>query len=412
MTTEITAARFGIKHGYVDGDNGWGAGVNYDLALLDVMLNPYLLSITTTTPPTTPTDGDSYYVPTAGVTDPLWSSHTGKIAAYQNGQWNYYTVPSGLRAFVVDTAAFYYMNVSGSWIAEPSSPGSYVSTVAGRSGDVVLSIADVTGAAPINSPTLTGSPSAPTPATTDAGTRIATKDYVDAQVVSRTAGVTSVNTKTGAVTLTAADVGAATSADIASALTGYATYSGVGGMLAGYATQTYVNDQIAAASGGGGATALSGLSDVSETSPTTGDRLHYNGTHWVNGREPYIVALFVPSTQTANQVLACHAFAQAVTFPANFGTTTAGEISKVNGLATATASTTLTITKCTSGTDPTVSGNWTSVGTVTIAAGGYNGTFASSGGAAVNFAQGDKMKVTSSGDTTFANMFLTLAADR
>lgn len=130
--------------------------------------------------------------------------------------------------------------------------------------------------------------------------------------------------------------------------------------------------------------------------------------------QPYVVAGFVPGTLTASQVLLAHKFAGAVTFPANFGTAVSGEASSGDALANATAQATLTVSKCPAGTDPTVSPNWTQVGTIVFAAGGHSPTFASSGGTSVAFAQGDKLQVVAPGsaDATLANVFLTLAGDR
>lgn len=159
---------------------------------------------------------------------------------------------------------------------------------------------------------------------------------------------------------------------------------------------------------------LSTDSDVSLTTPTAGDRLHYDGTHWVNGREPYVLSAFAPGTLTASQVVFAHKFAEAVTFPANFGATNSGCASGLDALANATAATVLTIYKCLAGVDPTVSGNWTSIGTATVAAGGHNATFATSGSAPVSVASGDKLKIVgpSTADATLANVFLTIAGDR
>lgn len=54
-----------------------------------------------------------------------------------------------------------------------------VTSVNGFSGAVTLNVGDITGAAPIASPTLTGTPRAPTPTAASVATQIATKDYVD-----------------------------------------------------------------------------------------------------------------------------------------------------------------------------------------------------------------------------------------
>jgi hypothetical protein len=56
-----------------------------------------------------------------------------------------------------------------------------VTSVATRTGAVTLAVADVSGAAPLASPTFTGTPAAPTPLTADNSTTLATTAFVKAQ---------------------------------------------------------------------------------------------------------------------------------------------------------------------------------------------------------------------------------------
>jgi hypothetical protein len=63
--------------------------------------------------------------------------------------------------------------------------------------------------APLTSPTFAGTPSAPTPAPGTSTGQLATTAFVQAAVVAATTGVVSFNTRTGAITLTGADVTAA-----------------------------------------------------------------------------------------------------------------------------------------------------------------------------------------------------------
>jgi hypothetical protein len=83
-----------------------------------------------------------------------------------------------------------------------------VQSVAGRTGAVVLAVADVSGAAPLASPALTGTPTAPTAVTSDNSTIVATTAFVKAQnyITSAGAPVQSVAGRTGAVVLTIADI--------------------------------------------------------------------------------------------------------------------------------------------------------------------------------------------------------------
>lgn len=85
-----------------------------------------------------------------------------------------------------------------------------VTTVAGRTGDVVLGVADVSGAAPLASPALTGVPTAPTATAGTSTTQIATTQFVINQINAISAGVTSFNGRSGSVTLQSSDLPLAT----------------------------------------------------------------------------------------------------------------------------------------------------------------------------------------------------------
>ena len=105
---------------------------------------------------------------------------------------------------------------------QPGAQSNTVTSVAGKTGAVTLAVADVSGAAPLASPALTGSPTAPTPTSGDNTTKIATTAFVKAAIDAAPVAVSSVAGKTGAVTLAVADVSGA--APLASpALTGTPT---------------------------------------------------------------------------------------------------------------------------------------------------------------------------------------------
>jgi hypothetical protein len=102
-----------------------------------------------------------------------------------------------------------------------------VSSFNTRTGAVTLASTDVAsaGGALLADPDFTGSPTCPTPAPGDNSTNIATTAFVGAAIAATPpAGVSSFNTRAGAVTLTTADVTAAGGALLASpALTGNPT---------------------------------------------------------------------------------------------------------------------------------------------------------------------------------------------
>lgn len=159
--------------------------------------------------------------------------------------------------------------------------------------------------------------------------------------------------------------------------------------------------------GPAGATGATGATGVAGTpaSGTQYDQLVYNGSAWVAQRARYILGCFVPGTMTASQMLLLHRFTKAVTIPANFGAYL-GHVSEVRGTVNATASTVIIVQQSLSGTP----GTFSNVGTITIAGGAMVGTFASSGGTAISFAQGDAVALMgpASADTTFANFAATL----
>jgi Chaperone of endosialidase len=83
-----------------------------------------------------------------------------------------------------------------------------VTSFNGRRGAVALTLSDVqsVGGAPIASPTFTGTPAVPTAAPGSATTQAASTAFVTNAITAGTAGVSSVNTRTGAVVLNASDL--------------------------------------------------------------------------------------------------------------------------------------------------------------------------------------------------------------
>lgn len=165
-----------------------------------------------------------------------------------------------------------------------------------------------------------------------------------------------------------------------------------------------------------GAGALSSDSDVSFSGLADGDRLHYSAGlgKWVNGREPYVFAGFAAGVLAGGQILLVHQAAMAITLPANFAAASSGAASQAGATAKATSATVLNVERCTAASDPSVAGNWTTIGTITFAAGGYAGTLATTGGAAQSVAAGDFLRIVgpSPADATLANVFVSLAANR
>jgi hypothetical protein len=161
---------------------------------------------------------------------------------------------SGLGTMATANTADYSTTTVANGLYYPlsSNPAGYltsapVTSVAGRTGAVTLAVADVSGAAPLASPALTGVPTAPTATLGTNTTQIATTAFVLANAPA--APVTSVAGKTGAVTLAVADVSGA--APLASpALTGTPTAptATAGTNTTQVATTAFVQQEVPAAS--------------------------------------------------------------------------------------------------------------------------------------------------------------------
>lgn len=87
-----------------------------------------------------------------------------------------------------------------------------------RTGAVVLNAADITaaGGAVLASPAFTGAPTAPTAPANTNNTQLATTQFVMSAILADTTGVTSFNTRTGAISLLLADITGAGGAPLAS----------------------------------------------------------------------------------------------------------------------------------------------------------------------------------------------------
>jgi hypothetical protein len=137
------------------------------------------------------------------------------------------------------------------WVTQQAA----VSSFNGRTGHVTLAAVDITsaGGALLASPNFSGIPTGPTANPGTATAQLATTAFVEAAVVAGTAGVVSFNTRTGAVTLSAADINNAGGALLASPnFTGTPTGPTAvqGTSTAQLATTAFVMNEITAISAG------------------------------------------------------------------------------------------------------------------------------------------------------------------
>lgn len=99
-----TDPRFGFKYGWESGADGWGADMNNNLQLLMLLFHLTVISDALTTPPGSPSIGDTYIVGGSATGD--WSGHDNEVAIWwqlpesSTAAWLFVEEKTGLRAWV------------------------------------------------------------------------------------------------------------------------------------------------------------------------------------------------------------------------------------------------------------------------------------------------------------------------
>ena len=105
--------------------------VNEALSRLDALVQLALASVTQTTPPLSPMEGDAYGVPVGAVND--WAGQEGQIAVFVNAGWAFVPATQGMRAYVVDQGFYASFNgtdwVEGMQSLSPSGAGMIQRTI-------------------------------------------------------------------------------------------------------------------------------------------------------------------------------------------------------------------------------------------------------------------------------------------
>lgn len=82
--------------------------INEALNKLEALTVGGIISRTTTTPPSSPSNGILYIVPASATG--AWAGQTNKIAHYTNGAWAFYTPNSGWYLFSIADAKFVWFD--------------------------------------------------------------------------------------------------------------------------------------------------------------------------------------------------------------------------------------------------------------------------------------------------------------
>ncbi|NJM33981.1 MAG: DUF2793 domain-containing protein [Rhodomicrobium sp.] len=96
---------------------------NAALLALDAVVMLSVLDSDLATPPGTPADGDRYLIASSATGD--WSGNDGKIAAWQDGAWSFYTPHEGWLIWIADEDIVLVFN-GASWIGAATQNAAYL----------------------------------------------------------------------------------------------------------------------------------------------------------------------------------------------------------------------------------------------------------------------------------------------
>lgn len=131
------SARFKLSHGWLRGEDWWGDPVSDNFVLIDMLLHPWIISMTETVPPVNGlTIGDMYLVPEGG--EGAWEEHDGQLAVYDGSKWLFCIPLRGVRARLQNPASFVWFNGLG-WFDE-SQDGETPPALQGTRYDVALAV--------------------------------------------------------------------------------------------------------------------------------------------------------------------------------------------------------------------------------------------------------------------------------
>lgn len=129
-------SRLKLSHGWLRGEDWWGDPVSDNFVTIDMLLNPYVLSMTEPNPPGAVAVGDMYIVPVGGADD--WAGHDGDLSVRSPDEWIFATPTKGVRARLNDPAGWIWFN-GEVWIPEDQDTD-VAPPVLGTRYDIALSV--------------------------------------------------------------------------------------------------------------------------------------------------------------------------------------------------------------------------------------------------------------------------------
>lgn len=114
--------RFKFAYGWLRGEDYWGDPTSVNRVMHDALLHPYIISMTTPTPPTAPNQGDQYIIPLDATDD--WEDETSNMAIWVEDTWIIIEMVPGVRVMVTGLGPWWFDGTD--WLHEPipeSTPG-------------------------------------------------------------------------------------------------------------------------------------------------------------------------------------------------------------------------------------------------------------------------------------------------
>lgn len=110
-------SRLKLSHGWLRGEDWWGDPVSGNFVKLDMLINPFIISMTEIAPPLNGvTVGDMYVVGSGATLD--WAGHDGDLAVRSPDGWLFATPTPGARARLANPAGWIWYSEEGAWLGE------------------------------------------------------------------------------------------------------------------------------------------------------------------------------------------------------------------------------------------------------------------------------------------------------
>lgn len=144
----------GLNYGWGLGESGWNLQMDENLRAVGALVQVGVVSMTTSTPPASPSQGARYIVGPAATG--AWAGHTGKLVRYLGTDWEVYAPSAGWLVFDEDTGALHQFTASG-WepVTATVTTGATGTAIKFASG-VMLCFASLSQAVQINTADGTG----------------------------------------------------------------------------------------------------------------------------------------------------------------------------------------------------------------------------------------------------------------